>query len=141
SRTGRYVGYTKTFAPVRGFLRRCIGVTAATDFEHWPPAELILTPDDFDDRWITEDNQRTEFYGLTAFPYESMYIGFLWIFRITDGRNDGPIFCELISRREGVNWDCCDGERIPVLCLGSRCAWASGLVHTINLTQVVGATT
>ncbi|MEO9050535.1 MAG: LamG-like jellyroll fold domain-containing protein, partial [Ginsengibacter sp.] len=137
----RYIGYPKVFAPVRGFNRRSVGVTATTDFERWPSAQLILVPDKRDDYWIDGGNQRTEFYGLTAFPYQSAYIGFLWIFHITDGKNDGPIFCELVSSRDGINWtrqEALNGKRLPILPTGPKGAWDAGMVFTTNHPLVEG---
>ena len=135
SHTRRYIGYPKIFAIVRGYNRRSVGFTATTDFENWPSTQLILTPDEADDRWVTLKDQRTEFYGLTAFPYESAYIGFLWIFRITDGKNDGPIYCELVSSRDGINWvrqEVLNGDRIPILPTGPEGTWDQGMVFTTN---------
>ena len=103
---------------------------------------MILTPDEYDDRWVVEKNQHTDFYGLSAFAYESGYIGFLWVFRITDGVNDGPIFCELVSSRDGVNWtrqETASG-RPPILPLGPRGAWDAGMVFTPNHPLVEGGT-
>ncbi len=42
--TNHYVGYPKKFADVRGYRRRCIGYTATTQFEEWPPNRLIMVP-------------------------------------------------------------------------------------------------
>ena len=137
----RYLGYPKVFAPVHGFNRRCVGITATTDFEHWPSAQLILVPDKTDDYWINGGNQRTEFYGLTAFPYQSAYIGFLWIFHITDGKNDGPIFCELVSSRDGINWkrqEALNGKRLQILPTGPEGTWDAGMVFTTNHPLVEG---
>ncbi len=137
----RYSGYTKIFVPVRGFNRRCVGYTATTDFEHWPSAQLILVPDETDDHWVEERNQRTEFYGLTAFPYESGYIGFLWIFKVTDGDNDGPIYCELVSSRDGINWvrqEVQGGSRAAILPLGTSGTWDAGMVFTPSYPIVEG---
>jgi len=134
----RYIGYPKKFATVRGHRRQCVGFTATKDFEHWPPTKLILTPDRFDDRWTTQDKQHTDFYGLSAFPYETMYIGFLWVFRITNGENNGPIFVELISSRNGVDWVRQEGNRPPILPVGPAGAWDSGMVFTTNHPLVVG---
>lgn len=131
--TKRYIGYPKIFAPVRGQHRRCVGFSATSDFESWPPAELILVPDEFDDRWVTQDKQRTDLYGLCAFAYESRYIGFLWVFRITDGDNDGPTFCELVSSRDGFNWkrqEPFGGQRVPLLPTGPKGSWDGGIVYT-----------
>ncbi|MEO5997710.1 MAG: LamG-like jellyroll fold domain-containing protein [Chitinophagaceae bacterium] len=135
SHTIRYIGYPKVFAPVRGFNRRAVGFSATRDFENWPSAQLILLPDEIDDRWVTLKDQRTEFYGLSAFPYESGYLGFLWIFHITDGKNDGPIYCEIVSSRDGINWvrqEPINGERMPILPLGPKNAWDQGMVFSTN---------
>jgi hypothetical protein len=130
----RYLGCPKKFAEVRGFHRRCVGFSATTDFESWPATRLILTPDEFDDRWVTATpaGQHTDFYGLCGFAYESMYLGFLWIFRITDGNNDGRIFVELVSSRDGEHWTRQEPPRPPILPLGPHDAWDSGMVFTTN---------
>ncbi len=133
-----YLGYTKLYAPVRGYRRRSVGVNSTTRFQHWPPTELILVPDEFDDRWVTRSGQHTDFYGLAAFPYQSQYLGFLWIFRIVDGGNDGSIFCELVSSRDGVTWKRQEGDRIPMLAPGPAGAWDSGQVQTFNHPLQVG---
>ncbi len=135
-----YVGYTKLYAPVRGYRRRSVAISSTTRFQHWPPAELILVPDEFDDRWVTRSGQHTDFYGLAAFPYQSLYLGFLWVFRIVDGKNDGPIFCELVSSRDGVTWDRQEGERTPILANGPPGAWDSGQLQTFNHPQLAGET-
>lgn len=140
ARKNKYVGYTKVFAPVHGYRRRAIGYTATADFETWNPAELILVPDKFDDRWVTQDKQHTDFYGLSAFPYESGYVGLLWIFRITDGGSDGPILVELVSSRDGVAWQRQEGDRNPILELGPEGAWDAGMIFTPNHPLVEGDT-
>lgn len=135
SYTDRYIGYPKIFTSVRGFNRRCVGFSATKDFENWPSTQLILVPDEEDDSWVSIQNQRTEFYGLSAFPYESGYIGFLWIFRITDGANDGPIYCEIVSSRDGINWvrqEVFDGKRVPILPVGPKDTWDQGMVFSTN---------
>lgn len=137
---GKYALYTKVYAPVSGYRRRSIGLTRTDDFESWKPAELILMPDKFDDRWVQHDQQRTDFYGLSAFAYESAYLGFLWVFRITDGKNGGPIFVELVSSRDGVNWRRQEGERRPILAPGEPGAWDGGMVLTPNHPLVEGDT-
>src|SRR5439155_17947254 len=136
--TRQYLGYPKTFAPVRGHRRRAVGFTSTRDFEAFPPAELILAPDVFDDRWVTADRQHTDFYGLSAFPYQAGYIGFLWVFRITDGRNDGPIYAELVSSRDGIRWIRQEGERPAILAPGAAGSWDSGMIFTATQPLVEG---
>lgn len=133
--TQRYTGYPKAFAPVRGYRRRCVGFTATPDFRKWPSTQLILVPDEFDDRWVIDDYDHTDFYGLSAFAYESGYIGLLWIFPITNGVSDGPVFCELVSSRDGINWvrqDPRHGGRGPILPCGPDGSWDDGMVYTTN---------
>lgn len=133
--TRSYIGYPKIFAPVSGFNRRCVGYTATEDFERWPSAQLILAPDSTDDYWVTTPGQRTEFYGLSGFAYQSAYLGFLWIFHITDGNNDGPIYCELVSSRDGIRWtrqEAVNGVRIPILPVGKAGSWDQGMVFSTN---------
>lgn len=131
----RYVGWPKKFDDVRGYRRRSVGFTATTDFEHWPESKLVLVPDEFDDRWVTAESTEgahTDFYGLSAFAYESMYIGFLWVFPITDGKNDGPIFVELVTSHDGEHWTRQEEPRPPLLPLGEEGAWDDGMVFTPN---------
>ena len=131
----QYIGYSKVFAPVRGFRRRCVGYTSTKNFESWPNAELILVPDLADDFWVEEEYQRTEFYGLSGFAYESGYIGFLWIFPVTDGKKDGPIYCEIVSSRDGINWirqEVQGGRRMPILPVGGPEDWDRGMVFSTN---------
>ena len=100
----RYIGYPKIWVNnVRGFKRRCVGFTETTDFEQWPTSTLILQPDEYDDRWVQHPEAHTDFYGLSAFPYESMYIGFLWIYRIAPDNN--RIHVELVSSHDGRKLD------------------------------------
>ncbi|HOD50279.1 MAG TPA: hypothetical protein PKJ78_09595 [Candidatus Hydrogenedentes bacterium] len=131
----RYLGYPKKFEEVRGFRRRCVGFSATGIFESWPGSTLILTPDEYDDRWAADSEAQgahTDFYGLCGFAYETMYLGFLWIFRITDGQNDGPIFVELVSSRDGVHWRRQDEPRPPILSLGAEGSWDDGMLFTPN---------
>ncbi|HOW71978.1 MAG TPA: hypothetical protein PKY77_15370 [Phycisphaerae bacterium] len=135
---GRYIGYPKKFTEVRGYRRRCVGFSETNVFDSWPLARLVLVPDEFDDRWVKSPGQHTDFYGLSAFAYESMYLGFLWVFRITDGDNDGPIFVEMVTSRDGVNWTRQDEPRTPVLPTGPKGAWDCGMVFTPNHPLVEG---
>lgn len=134
--TQRYLGYVKNaWYDWNGLKRRAVALTTTTNITSWPRETLILWPDAFDDRWIIPDSvQRTHFYGLAAFPYETMYIGFLWIFRATETDGEmpgyliGPCFVELVSSRDGMNWKRQEGDRPPILPLGPPGAWDDGMV-------------
>ena len=139
----RYLGYPKKFEEVRGFRRRCVAFSSTTAFESWPESTLILTPDEYDDRLVADADAagaHTDFYGLCGFAYETMYLGFLWMFPITDGKNDGPIFVELVSSRDGAHWRRQDEPRAPILPLGPAGAWDDGMVFTPNHPLVEGGT-
>ncbi len=129
--TGRYLGYVKLNVDVSGLRRRAVGWTFSDHILDWPEPRLVLAPDSIDDRWA-RGIQRTHFYGLSAFAYESMYLGLLWVFRATDdqGYFDGPVFVELVTSHDGIHWRRQEGERPPILGLGPEGAWDSGMVYT-----------
>lgn len=141
--TQRYLGYVKNNSYVNGLKRRSVALTTTTNIATWPTESLILEPDTIDDRWVPAGTvQRTHLYGLSAFPYESMYIGFLWIFRATDaeGYYVGPCFVELVSSHDGVHWTREEGDRPPLLPLGAEGSWDDGMVFTARAPIVEGDT-
>lgn len=129
--TGQYLGFVKNIANVSGMRRRAVARTASKDILSWPDPQLVLTPDTFDDRWA-KGIQRTSFYGLSAFAYESMYLGFLWVFRATDeeGYFDGPVHLELVTSHDGIRWFRQEGDRPPILELGKDGTWDDGMHYT-----------
>lgn len=141
--TSRFLGYVKLNSYVRELKRRAVGFSATADFETWPRARLILSPDDVDDRWVPAGTvQRTHFYGMGPFAYQTMYLGLLWIFRATDpeGYYDGPIYVELVSSRDGQNWTREEGGRPPILELGPPGSWDDGMVLTTQHPLLEGDT-
>jgi len=148
--TQRYLGYVKVgWTDDNGLARRAVGFMATTNFTNWAAPALCLHPDTVDDRWSSNIIQRTHFYGLSAFPYQNMYLGFLWIHRATNlvgdppslaGYQIGPIYVELVSSRDGVNWTREEGDRPPFLPLGTGSAWDAGMVFTARAPLVEGNT-
>jgi hypothetical protein len=146
--TQLYRGYVKNaWYDWNGLKRRAVALTTTTNIASWPQESLILWPDAYDDRWIIPGSvQRTHFYGLSAFAYESMYVGFLWIFRATEldgempGYLIGPCFVELVSSHDGVHWTRQEGTRPPILALGPNGAWDDGMVFTARAPIVEGDT-
>jgi hypothetical protein len=129
----QFRGYVKLNSYVNGLKRRSVGHSTTAAIETWPPLALILEPDTFDDRWVPAGTvQRTHLYGMSVFAYESMYLGFLWIFRATDvdGYYIGPVYAELVSSRDGVNWKREEGDRPPILPLGAPGQWDDGQLYT-----------
>jgi len=64
------------------------------DFIHWRDNDLVLEPDE-------HDSPGTEFYGLSAFPYGSQYLGLLWVFHTSLQTMD----VQIVSSRDGITWD------------------------------------
>lgn len=147
-RTEEYRCYVKnSWLDTNGLRRRAVALAATTNFTNWPAsASLVLWPDPVDDRWSTNPIQRTHFYGLSAFAYESGYLGFLWIHRATNllgdlpGYQVGTIHVELVSSHDGVNWTREEGNRPPMLALGGAGTWDGGMVFTARAPVVEGGT-
>ncbi len=138
--TQRFLGYVKLNTDVNGLRRRSVGLTTTPSIESWPAASLILEVDAFDDRWVPPGTvQRTHLYGMSAFPYETMYLGLLWIFRATDveGYYLGPVFAELVTSRDGVHWSRQEGDRTPILPLGPPGTWDTGQLYTARAPIIV----
>lgn len=145
--TQRYLGYVKNaWFDTNGLKRRAVAFTATTNITVWPRESLILWPDAVDDRWSSNAIQRTHFYGLSAFPYETIYLGFLWIFRATNlaqgnpGYLIGPIYPELVSSPDGVHWTREEGDRPPILPLGPPGSWDDQMIFTARAPVVEGDT-
>ncbi len=139
--TQQFLGYVKLNSFVNGLQRRSVGLTTTTDIASWPIPSLIFEPDTFDDRWVPAGTvQRTHFYGLSVFPYQSMYLAFLWIFRATDidGYYIGPVYSEIVSSHDGINWIREEGDRPPMLPLGPNNAWDDGQLYTARAPILVG---
>lgn len=138
---GHYVGYVKNIAHVAEQRRRVVGHIASHDVEQWPDPHLVLVPDVVDDRWAAPGTvERTHFYGMSAFNYESMMLAFLWIFRSDDveGYFDGPVHTELVASRDGIRWTRQDGDRVPMIDVGPPGSWDAGQLYTATQPLVVG---
>lgn len=142
--TQQYLGYVKNaWFDANGLKRRAVALTTTTNIAHWPAEKLIFWPDTFDDRWAPAGTvQRTHFYGFAVFPYESMYLAFLWIFRATDaeGYYVGPTFVELASSHDGVHWTRQEGQRPPILPQGPPGSWDDGQIYTARAPLLEGNT-
>ncbi len=93
---------------VGGLRRRVVGFSETTDITKFPPLRMVMAPDDIDDLWCKQDTvQRTHFYACPVLPYETMYVGFLQIYRAAEpeGYFHGPLWLELVSSRDGMHWN------------------------------------
>ena len=88
--SGQYWLYHKTpRQPIRTVSRM-----VSDDFVHWRQSRRVLAPDQY-------DPPDTEFYGLSAFPYASQYLGLLWVYHTYRQTTD----VQLVSSRDGLRWD------------------------------------
>jgi len=139
---GKFRAYVKVNATVSGLRRRAIGFSEGTDYDDWPKLRLIMAPDDADDHWAEPGSiHRSHFYGCPIFPYESMYIGLMWMFladRDDDGYFLGPVFNELVTSRDGIHWLRAEGNPIRprVLDTGPTGTWESGMTYAGSLLRV-----
>lgn len=90
-----------------GLRRRIVGFSETTDLTKFPGLRMVMAPDDYDDLWCKPGTvQRTHFYACPVLPYESMYVGFLQIYRAEEpeGFFHGPLWLELTSSHDGIRW-------------------------------------
>jgi hypothetical protein len=128
--------------------RRSVGVARTSDPAHWPQPTPSLVADEIDDRWASSatarrQGNRTELYGLSAFAYQTQYIGLLWVAHFGPGGpndprgptdvTDGTIEVEVVSSRDGQQWRRAepgpDGERTKLIPRGPR-PWDGMMIHT-----------
>jgi len=137
--TDKYRGYAKVNTWVAGQRRRAIGYSEGTGIEQWPPMQLIMAPDDFDDRWVKPNSvQRSHFYNCPVFAYQNLYLGLMSIYRAEDdeGYFHGPIFVELVTSRDGIHWLREEGDRPPLLPCGPPRTWDHGMVAAASVVSV-----
>ena len=128
--------------------RRSVGVSRTSDPRHWPQPTQSLVADDIDDRWASStaarlQGNRTELYGLSAFAYQTQYIGLLWVAHFGPGgpkdprgpadTADGTIEVEVVSSRDGQQWLRAEpgpgGERPKLIPRGPE-PWDGYMIHT-----------
>ena len=96
-RYGQYVGYfrpTGKGVPLAGSRHvRTIGRSLSPDFVHWTYPQIVLQPD-------ANDPPDTQFYCMTVFPYDGLYLGFIAVF----ATNSCQMRSQLAVNRDGILW-------------------------------------
>lgn len=146
--TRKYFAYIRPFAPKhypKNILQKRLGaVITSDDFVNWSPMSIVLVPDEIDDAWVTNSEQRTEFYAMNGFPYGRSYLGIVPLFRITaiiqnpaEGQSgyDGPMEGQLITSRDGLAWSRME-NRSPVIPSGTD--YDQSIMNVANLPLIVG---
>ena len=118
-RVGRFVAYVRhnEFRHKENGERYTIRKThraESDDLSKWPKTTLVFAPDE-------EDPQFSDHYNIGAnkYPYApNVYFGFPSGYLHTNlkGRNDGPLDIQLLTSRDGIQWNRLD--RRPYLRLG-----------------------
>lgn len=93
---------------------RTVWLATSKDGHDWSKPALVLKPDSENEQWTKNDNERTEFYNMTAFPCGGQWLGFLTVFQARDQQLpptakdqspiDGPIFASLAHSVDGREW-------------------------------------
>jgi len=106
----RFMGYIKL--GIDGIRTR--GLTESHDGIYWSQPRLIVRADD-------RDRPGDQIYSMIAFPYESMWLGFIGLFhKETGDRMD----VQLVTSRDGRNWS--RSIREPFLDNGGKGAFDEG---------------
>ena len=128
-------GIVKMSLNIRAIPRRSILWTESTDGFNWAMPQPALIPEPQEDHWRDDDRQHLiQFYGMPIFRYESMLLGFLQFFKVTDPANratDGAIEGQLACSRDGRHWQRV-GDRRAIIERGEEGAWDWGSVKMCN---------
>ena len=140
--SGQYISFAKVHGEYEGHRRRLVGRGTSSDFVRWSDPQLILMPDAEDEGWtLGRPGHHTEFYGLCGFPYAGMYLGLLWVFRVTGkvpgGTNYGGIHAQLVHSRDGIDWQR-TRSRMPLIPIGPQETFDCGYIHAASRPLVVG---
>lgn len=146
--TRKYFAYIRPFPPkhfpTKLEEKRLGAVLVSDDFVNWSKMRVVLVPDKVDDAWVKKSKQRTEFYGMTGFPYGRSYLGIVPLFRIErivdktvrdQSRYDGPMEGQLITSRDGLNWSRME-NRSPVIPSGPN--FDQSIMHVATAPLIVG---
>ena len=105
-------------APAAGNRRkRSIGFSESDDFVQWTPIEPALIPDQTDPADL-------QFYGMPAFQYAGLYLGFPWVFR-TNALTMEPQFA---YSRDGKRFSRM-ADRTGFIPLGANGSWDDGCIY------------
>ena len=95
---GKYVVYLRPHVEYFEPPKRSVGWATSDDFIHWGPAVSVMVPDDQDARY-------EEFYRMAVVRYESLYLGFLWVYDNDPDFAIQTLNTQLTVSRDGVAWE------------------------------------
>ena len=97
-RHGKYVVYLRPHVEYFDPPKRSVGRATSDDFVHWEPAVSVMVPDEDDARY-------EEFYRMAVVRYESLYLGFLWVYDNDPDYQIQTLNTQLTVSRDGVVWE------------------------------------
>jgi hypothetical protein len=119
------------------FGHRIQRMSTSTDFENWTtPIHMESLADSLDSQggYLMADS-----YGVSLYPYEGVYIGMDWLFKISDhtGGDSGLIEQQLVFSRDLTEeWK--RPSRTPAIPLGASGEWDDGMINTASYPVQVG---
>ena len=114
---GKYVAYMRPHVENMDPPKRSVAWATSDDFIHWGPPVVVMAPDD-------EDGHYEEFYRMPVVKYESIYLGFLWVYDNDPDYAIQTLNTQLTVSRDGVAWERA-ADRRYILTNGPRGAFDS----------------
>lgn len=153
-KTGDYLAFHKRQGDPRVVGIRQVFLSVSKDMEHWSEPQPVNVADELDNRETRKlkGGLYSEFYNMSAFPYEGQWLGFVTHFRrvdppsalfgndAVDGRKrsaTGIIDVQLVHSRDGRRWVRCS-DRTPVIPLGPYKYDAGSIFGLCNAPVIVG---
>ena len=145
--SGEYLAFHKRPATIRGIeRRRTVWLSRSRGFQEWSEPELVFAPDEQDDVWVSDPNQRTEVYNMSVYPHAAGFIGLPTMFRlikripkseVTPGQSpdDGPIDVQLATSADGRMWHRTE-PRVNVIPRGAPGSFDGGAILGVTSTCV-----
>ena len=139
----QYVAYIRPLYP-QGRRLRVIGRSVSDDFIQWTAPETVMEPDDLDPSGL-------EFYGMSVFKYEGLYLGTAWAYHaypeempedpptnwVLPYRISATVDVQLAASRDGIAWERI-GDRRPFIPLGPPGSADQGCLYTAKEPLVMG---
>ena len=120
----KYVNYTRC-REMADHRRRVVYRSESSDFMHWTYPELALVPD-------LADSHDIQFYSMSAFRYESLYIGFLQCMHTKEDRLD----IQLVTSRDNRVWRRTEPRQV-FLPNGPEGSWDGGVIGVASNPPII----
>jgi hypothetical protein len=147
---GEYLAFHKRSRDTR-VKGRQVFLSVSKDMQNWSDPEPVMVTDEIDhqEARLLEGGTHSEFYNMSAFPYESQWLGLVTHFRRTgepkvlkygghaQSSADGLIDVQLVHSRDGRKWERCS-DRSSVISLGPYNYDAGSILGLCNSPVIAG---